>query len=219
MTAPSGGEAAPGPVRRLDARETDAAALLLAAAFGDDPLAGYAFDPLPDPTVARVWMFQAFLWVALRYGEIDAIGDPASGVAIWYRPGEWDLSPDRIAATGAMTLIERVPAAVRQRFDAVAAFAEAIHRDDIGEPHWYLGVVGIDPASHRRGLGTALLAPRLARADREAVPCYLETTRPDNVGFYARLGFRVSTDSTEPSSGLRVLTMRRDPRAGAGRVG
>lgn len=211
-------EAPPSP-RALSPTETEVAATLLARAFAADPLSRHAFGELPDPTAARVWMFQAFLWVALRYGEIDAIGEQLRGVSIWYRPGEWNLSPEQIASTGAMALIEHLPATVRKRFDAVASFAEQIHLKDIPEPHWYLGVVGVEPALQGQGIGTALLTPRLRRADREGLPCYLETTRPDNLPFYERLGFGVAVDRVEPASGLRVVTMRRDPRERAAPAG
>jgi GNAT superfamily N-acetyltransferase len=196
--------------RALSATETEPAALLLSRAFADDPLTRHVFGEFEQPTAARVWMFQAFLWVALRYGEIDAIGDGPAGVAIWYRPGEWDLTSEQIAATGAMALLERVPARARDRFDAVASFAEEIHRQDIRRPHWYLGVLGVEPALHGQGLGTALLEPRLQRADREGRPCYLETTQPANVPFYEGLGFRVAVDRVAPDRELRVVTMRRD---------
>jgi GNAT superfamily N-acetyltransferase len=203
----------------MPAAATERAALLLARAFADDPLARHVFGTHEEPIAANVWMFQAFLWVALRYGEIDAIGDGPDGIAIWYRPGEWDLTGEQIAATGAMALIDRVPAQARERFDAVASFAEAIHREDLVEPHWYLGVVGVEPERHGQGIGTALLRPRLQRADREGLPCYLETTQPANVPFYQGLGFRVAVDRVEPDSGLRVVTMRRDPPEGTARSG
>ena len=79
------------------------------------------------------------------------------------------------------------------------------------EPHWYLYLLGVEPARQGRGVGRALLAPTLARADAGGVPCYLETQNSRNVGFYERLGFRVTSDGWAPGTTLRVWTMRREP--------
>jgi GNAT superfamily N-acetyltransferase len=74
-------------------------------------------------------------------------------------------------------------------------------------------LAGVEPARQRQGVGSALLAPVLERADLERLPCYLETLEAPNVLFYKQLGFAVVISDVEPRSGLRFWTMRRDPRA------
>ena len=86
---------------------------------------------------------------------------------------------------------------------------EAAHPE---EPHWYLAVVGTEPRLQHQGIGSALLAPVLERCDRDFVPAYLESSREDNVAFYQRLGFEVTTPIDLPGGGPRVWPMWRDPR-------
>jgi GNAT superfamily N-acetyltransferase len=72
-------------------------------------------------------------------------------------------------------------------------------------------VVGVSPERKGQGLGRALIQPIMDRGDAAGVPCYLETSQPDNVSFYERLGFEQVVDVVEPQSGLRLWTFRRDP--------
>ncbi len=51
--------------------------------------------------------------------------------------------------------------------------------------------------------------PILAHADREVLPCYLETTKDVNVPFYEKHGFTVVSDGIVPDTALRVWGMRR----------
>jgi ribosomal protein S18 acetylase RimI-like enzyme len=76
-------------------------------------------------------------------------------------------------------------------------------------PHWYLFVLGVDPAEQGRGLGSRMLEELCASADRDGVPCYLETDKESSVRLYQRHGFRVEHDETEPRLGLRFWTMSR----------
>ena len=55
--------------------------------------------------------------------------------------------------------------------------------------HWHLPTVGIDPLSHRKALGSALLKETLRGCDQEHTPAYLESSNPANTMFYRRLGF------------------------------
>ena len=64
-------------------------------------------------------------------------------------------------------------------------------RGHVPGPHWYLLLLGVDPAARRRGLARAALRPVLDAADRDGLPCYLETQDGANVPAYARLGFAV----------------------------
>ena len=58
-------------------------------------------------------------------------------------------------------------------------------------PHYYLGVIGVDPALHGQGIGMQLLSSfcELSAADRLSHGVYLETAQPSNVAFYERAGF------------------------------
>ena len=57
------------------------------------------------------------------------------------------------------------------------------------EPHWYLPLIGVDPAHQGKGCGAALLSFALASCDRDHLPAYLESTNPRNVSLYKRHGF------------------------------
>jgi GNAT superfamily N-acetyltransferase len=61
-----------------------------------------------------------------------------------------------------------------------------------GEPHWYLGILGTDPAHQGCGVASALVKPILEQCDADGVPAYLESSKRDNIPFYERHGFRVT---------------------------
>ncbi len=81
----------------------------------------------------------------------------------------------------------------------------------LAEPHWYLAGLGADPGWQRRGVGSALLEPVLARADRDGVGAYLETQKVENVLWYRRHGFDVMTEIEAPGC-PKMWALRRDPR-------
>ena len=89
---------------------------------------------------------------------------------------------------------------------------DKIHKARVPEPHWYLMVVGVDPALHNQGVGSAIVREGLALADRESKPCYLETSERRNLAFYERLGFVVLEEATLGNGGPKAWAMRRVPQ-------
>ena len=79
------------------------------------------------------------------------------------------------------------------------------------ERHWYLQMLGTEPASQSRGLGSAILGPVLDRCDREGERVYLESSKERNIPFYARHGFEVTQEIQVPR-GPVVWAMWREPR-------
>jgi GNAT superfamily N-acetyltransferase len=65
------------------------------------------------------------------------------------------------------------------------------------EPHRYLEVLSVRPEHQRHGISSRLVTPILARADRDQVPCHLETADPANVEFYRPFGFEVVNPALE----------------------
>ena len=61
-------------------------------------------------------------------------------------------------------------------------------------------------------MGARLLAPVLARCDRDGLPAYLESSNPRNLPFYERHGFVRRTAVPLPSGCPLVTPMWRDPR-------
>ena len=55
------------------------------------------------------------------------------------------------------------------------------------------------------------MQPVLERADRDRLPCYLETAKEINVSFYKKHGFEVVVEDDLPGGGPRFWTMKRDP--------
>jgi GNAT superfamily N-acetyltransferase len=77
--------------------------------------------------------------------------------------------------------------------------------------HYYLTLLGTDPAHRGKGLGLQLLEDTLQLADDDGVAAYLESSNPANVPLYARYGFRPYGTFSLPH-GPDVTTMWRDPR-------
>jgi ribosomal protein S18 acetylase RimI-like enzyme len=73
-------------------------------------------------------------------------------------------------------------------------------------------VLGVDPPRQGQGVGSALMAPVLARADAAAQPCYLETNKEINVKLYTKHGFEVQFEGDIPNGGPYLWTMKRMPR-------
>lgn len=62
--------------------------------------------------------------------------------------------------------------------------------------HWYLAVLGVDPAWQGQGFGGRLLAGFFGLADDSPAPFYLESDRPESVRFYRTRGFRARAETS-----------------------
>lgn len=81
----------------------------------------------------------------------------------------------------------------------------------LATPHWYLAMIGVDPAHQRKGVGAALLETGLRRCDHDHVAAYLECSSVANVPFYQRHGF-VLLGTVQPGSSPPVFPMLRTAR-------
>jgi GNAT superfamily N-acetyltransferase len=105
------------------------------------------------------------------------------GAALWFPPG---LEPD-----GEAIMAQLEASIAPERLGALSAgmmLQGSLHPE---EPHWYLPWMGVRPEAQGQGVGSALLARGLARADAEGLPAYLEATSRRNAALYARYGFEV----------------------------
>jgi GNAT superfamily N-acetyltransferase len=125
---------------------------------------------------------KAFGGAAIDRGTALASHD-FSGVALWLPTG---VGPDENALAG---LIEQ-SVANQRKADVFALFDEMARIHPI-EPHWYLPLIGVQPAQQGHGLGATLLRPVLEECDATHLPAYLEATSAKSLPLYKRHGFEV----------------------------
>lgn len=195
------------------AHEADAARAL-GAAFTDDPAIRYLLGGR-DPEGARWCMRQGIRLASLHgIGFVAREGERILGGSFWVPPG---TSP-----VGGTVEQLRLGGWEAPRVMGLRGTARELWREEdlarrfakeLKAPAWYLDLLGVDPSAQGRGLGRLLLVDMLARADRERMDVVLVTHKRDNLDYYRRYGFEVTSDET-----LRGIptgwTMRRAPRPG-----
>jgi GNAT superfamily N-acetyltransferase len=195
-------------VVRLERARTRQAARVLARAFHDDPFYAALLPDEAGRPRRLAWLMERMLRYGLLYGHV--YGTPAmEGAACWFPPGHLHPTPTDIVRSGLYALPVRLGLDAYRRFTDFIRFAEAMRARCVTGPHWYLLLLGVDPAYRGRGLGGRLMQPILAWASRDGVPCYLETENERNLDFYARHGFRLAEAGREPRRGVRTWGLLR----------
>jgi ribosomal protein S18 acetylase RimI-like enzyme len=180
---------------------------MLARAFAEDPVAMWAFprEGLRERALAR---FHGTRMRQLLVEEEVWMSADGACAALWAPPGRWRQTPGEEAQIARCFVHPRL----LPRLPLVTLGWHGMERKHPrGPAHWYLAVLGTDPASQGQGLGSAVLRPVLERCDAEGVGAYLESSKERNIDFYARHGFRVLSE-LRLLRGPKVWPMWRDPR-------
>lgn len=160
----------------------------LVAAFVHDPITGFLLQTGPGYPERVTKFFSILMRARLALGMPVLVARDEAGVhgaAMGYTtvqpnwPGnledEWDG-------------FERATPGMSER---IAAYDEIATRGKPSSPHYYLGVLGVEPKSQGLGVGTRLLQAYCERSagDPLSSGVVLETAKASNVAFYQRAGF------------------------------
>ena len=173
----------------------------LARAFDDDPMMRWFF---PDDATREAGLGRYFSTIFTRqYVRHGVCEHTDAAAAYWVPPGAQDKAvPDAETVQELAEILgDRAPL-FREAVEAAAGHGPQ-------EPHWYLAVVGADPAAQGQGHGAALLRSGLAKADAAGLPVYLESSKPSNLPVYEHFGFTVLGEVQLPGGGPTLWPMRR----------
>ena len=182
-------------------------AAALAKAFHDDPLTSWMFPDEASRPKRLTGLFSLLMRKQhLVHGEVWTL-DGHPGAALWDPPDKWKLPvrdqilslPSFLRVLGGRTVV------------AMQSLAQ-VEKVHPREPHWYLAVLGTEPAMQGKGIGSSLMQPVLERCDSEGLPAYLESSKEKNIPFYSRHGFEVTGEIKVGRGGPTIWPMWRNPR-------
>ncbi len=193
--------------RRAQTEELPQLARMLARAFHEDPVAAWACRP----ERLRPRVLERLFGMRLRdihpHGEIWT-DDGLRSAAVWAAPDRWHTTARQDVTYATCLLHPRLALRMPMVINGMLG-AQRVHPTE--PSHWYLAILGTDPSARGHGLGSAMMAPILEECDRDGVGAYLESSKEQNLDFYARHGFRVRGERGLPR-GPRLWPMWREPR-------
>ena len=182
--------------------ERDAVNAILTLAFSSDPASRWTW---PDPKV----YLEAFPHFAIAFGGAafekgSALRVGSAGAALWLPPG---TDSDEAAMNDLMMRTADAATAIDgpQLMQQMANYHPR-------EPHWYLPLLGVDPAHQNKGVGGALLRHVTDRCDRDGALAYLESSNPRNIPLYERHGFEVVGRAQSGQSPVITPMLRKPQR-------
>ncbi len=189
-------------IRTATSADAERCLAVLTLAFACDPPCRWAW---PDPQQ----YLEAFPCFARAFGG-GAIEHRSahyyegfSGVALWLSPG---AAPDEASLE---KVIEDTVA--DERKGAMFSIFEQMDAVHPREAHWYLPLIGVDPAHQGKGIGSALLSQVLNVCDGQKISAYLEATSHRNVPFYERHGLE-AVGCIQAGDSPQIIPMLRKPR-------
>jgi GNAT superfamily N-acetyltransferase len=194
------------PDRQANAADRVATVDTVVAAFANDPawrfMLGEGYERLA-PRFAG-----ALFDLRIASGSVWIAGD-CLAVAMWDPPGAGTSSEFARAIWD-----EYATFAGKDAYERLVQYNRAVQAASPDESYWYLGVLATHPEHRRGGLASSVLAPTLARAERDGLACCLETSTESNRRFYEARGF---TEITEVAldGGPSTWWLRRSPRPSA----
>lgn len=179
-------------VRAATAADADALAGTLARAFFDDPLMLHLLRNEAARPKVMPRLFKLLLKLGLPHGGCF-VTSGYEAATLWRPPNAWHVhfmdyvrnGPEFLAIFGGGVL-------------DVMGTMDIIEKRHPQEPHWYLQVIGTDPAHQGKGYASLIMRQQLAVADAQAMPCYLESSKPSNVPIYQSFGFEVTGEIKLP---------------------
>ena len=175
---------------------------VMTLAFGADPPVRWVFPDSQQFLVNFPAFARAFGGSGFDHGSAYFV-DGYLGAALWLPP---EVQPDEEAMDVLLEL------SVGDRKRDVMEVLEALGSHHPSEPHWYLSLIGVDPAQQGHGIGSALMKHALPACDHDKRLAYLEATSRKSVPLYQRHGFEV-LGTVEAAGCPPIYPMLRKPQS------
>jgi len=184
-------------VTHLDRNHLSEAVGVLARAFANDPMANYMMgvsNTSLEESLNELFLFSCEVRLLLDWPLLGvwADHDQLAGAAGISLPGEveWPESLQEVYEN----LKKKIGPDAVSRLETYSQIADT---NRPAEPHYQLGMIGVDPEHQGRGCGGQLLhsVNEMSESHPKSTGVWLDTENPRNVPYYQRFGYEVKAHS------------------------
>lgn len=203
---------------QLQRSQIASASEIAAKAFENDPVFSYLTPENRELRLqALAWLTGKAIEYCVQYNYVYTTPD-LQGIAAWLPPDKFSSNPIQLLQMAWQFQLYQLPFKCGpNRLGGWLAYllaTEQAHQQDMGDrPHWYLGLMVVNPASQGKGIGSRLLQPGIDLADRDGLPCYVVTFTEQAVRFYQKNGFEIVRNQKLSPNTPPFWTLKRNPRS------
>ena len=195
---------------RLRKSHVNPASEMLARVFQDEPVYVYFMPDASERSRVLHYHFALRLRYAMSNGEVYATSCNLEGLAIWFPPDYPKMTLKVILLNGGFSVRFHMGRESVSRQMSINDYLQSEHERNVPFRHWYLSSVGVDVMYQGKGYASTLLKPMFDRLDKDALPCYLETQKEENISLYQHFGFSVIKESIIPGTPITNWAMLRN---------
>jgi ribosomal protein S18 acetylase RimI-like enzyme len=184
-------------------------AQMMARAFDNDPYYAYVIPDADERSRILPWLFERLFRYGQQYGHVF-ITDSMEGAAMSLTPNKTVFRWTGAIRTGLILFPLKLSRISNARIQVLDGAVDRLHAGAVTGRHWYLLLLGVDPACQGKGIGGSLLKQVLDMADCDHLPCFLDTNNENNLPFYEHYGFRVAGQERPHPDGPFVWGLIRD---------
>ena len=194
---------------RLTEEQAKEAGIMLARAFFDYPQFDHTLPDLEERRRKLPEIKEFMVRYGIMYGEVYSTSSDLEAVAVWLPYWEAEVIRETANKCGGYELYLSLGKKYYKRYKPIAECEDGCHRQYADFFHWYLYPIGVDPVYQGKGYAGQLLRAKLAEADNQNVPCYLETNKERNVSLYEHFGFEIAEKGIIPNTKVPYWAMFR----------
>lgn len=194
---------------KLQKRDLNKASAILSQSFNNYPIFNHI---IPDPEYRKdklKYLCRFLLSLGIAKGEVIGPSNKMEGVSIWLpSKGSNGSGMDAIRA-GLLNLFFHIKPGTVSRFIEVGKIKGEMRAEIIKGQYYLCDMIGVDPLLQKQGFGRRMIEAKLLEFDRVKMPCYLETSKHENIVYYERFGF--SQINNYKIQDVDVFCLKRDP--------
>jgi len=194
---------------RLNEGHVKLAGKVLAKAFQNYPSFDHLIPDLEERAIKLPALFEYMVRYGVLFGEVYGTSANLEGIAVWRPYWEAEGTEERAKKSGGEELDLIVGEEFWERYEPIEECEHRCHEQYANFEHWYLYPIGVDPIHQGKGYAGMLLRAKLAEADEQCIPCYLETNKERNLTLYQHFGFQVVEEGIIPGTSVPYWAMLR----------